>query len=111
MVYLKVKESLQPVGLVHFSLCLNLRKTPCTRLENEQIASMHHQPLVTSGVSISVTPHLHNILFCTILCFLIRLCVYNVRLCVLNVVETDVEFRVTRTYIELVKSRSEEKLS
>lgn len=50
--YLTVKDSLQPVGLVHLSHCLKLRKTTCTTPENEQMASMCHEPLATSRISI-----------------------------------------------------------
>lgn len=45
MVYLKGKDTLRPVGLVHLVTGSKLRKIPCTRLENKQVASMCHQPL------------------------------------------------------------------
>lgn len=52
MVYLRGKDVLQPVGLVHLVTGSKLRKTPYSRLENKQVASMCHQPWTNSGVSV-----------------------------------------------------------
>lgn len=52
MIYLKGQDALQPVGLVYVVTGSKLRKIPCTRLENSQVASMCHQHLTTSGVSV-----------------------------------------------------------
>lgn len=101
MGYLKVKDSFQPAGLVHLSLSLKLRSLHWLvlvvdlKMDRWPVFVTNFQQLLGSQFE----SHLTSILFYFPPSYLSQLCCG----CVYNVVETDLEFGVAKTYVETSK--------